>query len=236
VPPISTAERFSAFLEVVICSGFPTQIVVASVLGLAGLRPVDAGGHLTRAWVVGLSLTDAALVIGLVLSFTRLHGERARHVFLGQRPIVREGVLGLLLIPVVLVIAVVLMAALHGLAPWMHNVLRNPLQDMLRTPRDAWVFGIVVIVSGGIREEVQRAFVLRRFEQYLGGAWVGLVLFSAAFGAGHAIQGWDAALTVATLGAFWGVVYLRRRSIAAPVVSHAGFNVLEILQYTLYGV
>jgi membrane protease YdiL (CAAX protease family) len=220
---------------VVICSGFPTQVVVAFALGAAGYRPIDAAGHLSRTWVVALSLADAALVVGLIVWFTRLHGERPRQVFLGQRPIISEVLLGLPVILVVFALVAVLMAALQALAPWMHNVPRNPLQDMIRTPRDAWVFGVVVIVSGGLREEIQRAFVLRRFEEYLGGAWVGLVLFSVAFGAGHLIQGWDVALTIAMLGAFWGLVYLRRRSIAAPVVSHAGFNVLEIFRYTLYG-
>jgi membrane protease YdiL (CAAX protease family) len=235
VPPILPADRCAALIEVVICSGFPTQLIVALALSAAGFRSVDAAGHLSGTWVVALSLVDAALVVGLILSFTRLHGERPREMFLGQRPVIGEGLLGLPLIVVVFALVIVLMAALQGLAPWMHNVPRNPLQDMIRTPRDAWIFGVVVIVSGGIREEIQRAFVLRRFERYLGGAWVGLVLFSAAFGAGHVIQGWDVALTIATLGAFWGLVYLRRRSIAAPVVSHAGFNVLEIFRYTLYG-
>jgi hypothetical protein len=31
------------------------------------------------------------------------------------------------------------------------------------------------------------------------------------------------------------MVYLRRRSIAAPVVSHSGFNLLQILQYVVTG-
>ena len=30
------------------------------------------------------------------------------------------------------------------------------------------------------------------------------------------------------LGALWAVVYLRRRSSVAPIVSHAGFNSLEV--------
>ena len=38
----------------------------------------------------------------------------------------------------------------------------------------------------------------------------------------------DAAIATGALGAFWAVVYLRRRSIVAPMVSHAGFNVLEL--------
>jgi membrane protease YdiL (CAAX protease family) len=233
--PISAVDRLSALVEVVLCSGFPTQVAVALALGAAGFRPVDAAGHLSRTWVVTLSLADAALVVGLILWLTRLHGERPREVFFGPRPVIAEGLLGLPAILVVFALVAVLMAAIQALAPWMHNVPRNPLQDMIRTPRDAWVFGVVVVISGGLREEIQRAFVLRRFEQYLGGAWVGLVLFSLAFGAGHLIQGWDVALTISLLGAFWGLVYLRRRSIAAPVVSHAGFNVLEIFRYTLYG-
>jgi membrane protease YdiL (CAAX protease family) len=41
----------------------------------------------------------------------------------------------------------------------------------------------------------------------------------------------DAALATGLLGAFWGVVYLRRRSCVAPVVSHAGFDLVQILQF-----
>jgi membrane protease YdiL (CAAX protease family) len=35
------------------------------------------------------------------------------------------------------------------------------------------------------------------------------------------------------LGAWWAVVYLRRRSTIAPMVSHAGFDALQILQAAL---
>ena len=38
-------------------------------------------------------------------------------------------------------------------------------------------------------------------------------------------------LVTGLLGAFWGVVYLRRRSAVAPMVSHAGFDLLQILQF-----
>jgi membrane protease YdiL (CAAX protease family) len=156
-------------------------------------------------------------------------------VFLGPRPVLAEGLLGFPLIVAVLALVTTIMAVVQEVAPQLHNVPRNPLQDMIRTPRDAWVFAGVVIVSGGLREEIQRAFVLRRFERYLGGRWLGLAVFSAAFGAGHALQGWDVALTIAVLGVFWGLIYLRRRSILAPVVSHAGFNVAEVLRYALFG-
>ena len=38
-------------------------------------------------------------------------------------------------------------------------------------------------------------------------------------------------VALAVLGALWGVTYVRRRSIVAPMVSHAGFDLLQILQF-----
>jgi membrane protease YdiL (CAAX protease family) len=49
------------------------------------------------------------------------------------------------------------------------------------------------------------------------------------------LQGADAAIATGVLGVFWGIVYLRRRSVVAPVVSHSGFNLLQIAQYLLVG-
>jgi membrane protease YdiL (CAAX protease family) len=110
-------------------------------------------------------------------------------------------------------------------------VSQNPLQALLRSPRDAWLFAFVVVVAGGVREEIQRAFLLHRFDVWLGGGTVGLIVTSVGFGAGHLLQGADAALATGLLGAFWGVVYLRRRSAVAPMVSHAGFDLIQIAQF-----
>ena len=82
-------------------------------------------------------------------------------------------------------------------------------------------------------EEIQRAFVLHRFEKTLGGAAFGLVLWSLAFGVGHLAQGRDVAIATAALGAFWGLIYLRRRSVVSPVIAHAGFNLSEILRHAV---
>ena len=42
-----------------------------------------------------------------------------------------------------------------------------------------------------------------------------------------------AVLATGLIGAFWGVLYLRRRSVMAPVISHAGFNSLQVLTMAL---
>jgi membrane protease YdiL (CAAX protease family) len=202
-------------------------------MSLLGFSPADRG--LSIEFVAPLLLLDAAVVVGLVLWLMRLHGESVRQMFLGHRPIGREALIGLPLTFVVFGIVIFVLTLVQRVAPWLHNVPVNPLEGLIRTARDATVFAVVATLAGGLREEVQRAFVLRRFERHLGGARVGLVIFSVIFGAGHALQGWDAAITTGALGAFWGVVYLRRRSIVAPVVSHSAFNAAEILRFAMWG-
>jgi membrane protease YdiL (CAAX protease family) len=176
---------------------------------------------------------DSLVLVALMVWILMAHGERPRDVFLGGRPSWSEAVLGLPLMIGALLLAVALLTGIQQVAPWLHTVERNPLQDLIRTPRDIALFGVVVVVAGGIREEVQRAFLLHRFEQWLGGARVGVVVTSASFGVGHLLQGADAAIATAALGAFWAVVYLRRRSAIAPIVSHSGFNLLQLAQFVL---
>lgn len=204
------------------------------MLALAGLAAFGPDGRLSLAYVTTLSVADTAILIALMLWLLRAHGDRPGDVFLGQRRLAREGVVGLILTPVVLGTAALILLGIERFAPWLRNVPDNPLEDLVDSAGSAVLFAVVSIVAGGVREEMQRAFILRRFEQHLGGAALGLVLFSLAFGLGHAIQGWDAVIATATLGAFWGVVYLRRRSIVAPALSHSGFNVAEILRHSVF--
>ena len=200
------------------------------MLALAGLTPL-VGGRLSFGYVATLLLLDATLLIGLIFWLLRRHGEQPREVFMGRRPLGGEIKLGVGLTAAVFALAVVVLSAARILFPALHNVKENPLQDLIQTPVQAMILAVVATISGGLREEIQRAFILHRFEQHLGGAHVGLVLYSLVFGLGHSLQGWDAVVTTAMLGAFWGWIYILRRSIIAPVVSHSGFNAAEIFVF-----
>jgi membrane protease YdiL (CAAX protease family) len=229
------AARLVALFEILLCSDFPTQLAIAATLRVLGIAPKTAHGDLSVAYVVSLELADTVLLIGLILFLLASHGERPRDVFLGPRPIAGEVRLGLPMTLAVFVIAIAVLGGVQVVAPFLHNVPLNPLQDMLRRPRDAGLFAIVVVVAGGVREEIQRAFILHRFDEWLGGAWIGVLVWSLAFGFGHVLQGYDVALATAVMGAFWAIVYIRRRSIVAPLVSHSGFNLLELAQYLAAG-
>jgi membrane protease YdiL (CAAX protease family) len=237
IRPARWQERATAALEVLLCSSLPTQLLVATVLAAFGLAAQTDDARLSSTFVLLLSLGDSVLLIGLMLVLLRAHGESPVALWRGTRPLLREAALGLYLVPLVFATVVVLLVVLRLYVPWLHNVPDNPLEQIATGgTRDAVMLGAVAIVGGGIREELQRAFLLHRFEHHLGGATVGVVVLSTAFGAGHYMQGWDAAIVTGALGALWAVVYLRRRSSVAPIVSHAGFNGVEVLRVALASV
>jgi membrane protease YdiL (CAAX protease family) len=229
-------RRAVALAEVLLCSSLPTQIVIGQMLALAGLDPRTPSGQLSPPFAFALLVIDSMVLIALMVWLTRAHGESPRALWIGDRPILGEVGVGIALVPLVFMLVGLLMTGLLRLLPGLHNVADNPIEQLAAGgPQDAALLGMIAILAGGVREELQRAFLLRRFEQHLGGPLVGVVVLSAAFGLGHYPQGWDAVIVTGLLGALWAVVYLRRRSSVAPMVSHAGFNSLEVLRVALTG-
>jgi len=216
---------------VIFCSGFPTQLLITPALVAFGVPIFDGRGSLSLRHVVWLSVLDTLVITALVLFFLRLHGERATAVLFGRRKPTTEALLGLALLPLCFLVIAAAALTIEAVAPWLRNPDGNPLAQLLRRWPDILVFTAVAVLAGGWREELQRAFVLHRFRTHLGGPVLGLVLFSVAFGAGHIVQGADAAILTALLGALWGAVYLRRLSVVAPMVCHAAFNIIEVVYH-----
>jgi membrane protease YdiL (CAAX protease family) len=234
-PVVLPVERAAAALEVILCSGFPTQIVIITVLATLGMQPKLADGSFNATFVFTLTLLDTVLLVGLVLFFFRAHRESVRAQLFAQRRTAREILFGIALIPASFIVVIAVLMLVQLVVPSLRNVPHNPLADLVKSRSDAVIFAFVVMVAGGVREEIQRGFVLRRFEQYLGGGVTGLIVFSALFGLGHLEQGRDVALATAVLGAFWGAIFLRRRSIAGPMVGHAGFNLAQVIKFITVG-
>jgi membrane protease YdiL (CAAX protease family) len=232
-PRARRADRVTSLIEVVFCSGVPSQLLLAVTLQAAGWRPFSADGQLSLGYITALSLADTLIIVSLAVVFLASRGETPRVVLLGTRPMGREALVGLALLPPIVVGVGALGLALRTIAPWLHNVPDNPLAALMRDPVSLAVFAVVVVLAGGLREEAQRAFILHRFRQHLGGPRVGLWVTSVAFGLGHLLQGYDAAILTAVLGFIWGAVFLRRGSLLAPVVSHAAFNLVEVARQAM---
>jgi membrane protease YdiL (CAAX protease family) len=230
--PSGGAARLSrgfALIQVALIWVVPTQVLVGAVLLVgAGVEMVQ-DGRLSLEFFAMMSLFDTALVALLIRLFLSLSGETSRAVFIGPRRPASEIVRGLLLVPVVSVTVALIILGIRAVAPWMHTVERNPLSAFVQSPLDAAIFTVVVVLAGGVREELQRAFILHRFGQRLWSMKLGLVLFSISFGVMHVDQGLDAAVGVGLLGVFWGVLYMTRRSAVMAMVNHAGFNAAQVL-------
>jgi membrane protease YdiL (CAAX protease family) len=228
--PPAPPRRRPAWTEILLCSGYPTQILVGQLLIIAGIPPERAGGGLSGTFVFALSLVDTALLLGLILFFILRRGERPLDVFFGGRPPLPEIGAGVLSFPFVITVVITLMLVIRTFVPALHNVPENPLEALLGDQISIWLFLVVVIVAGGVREELQRAFLLHRFRGDLGRPWMGLFITSLAFGLGHTLQGLDAAVITGTLGAIWGAMYLTRGSALASMVSHSLFNSGELIR------
>jgi membrane protease YdiL (CAAX protease family) len=226
----SPLQRWGALLEVLAVSGPPTQACIALVLVVGFDMQFRTADGFSLPFFATLSLVDTAVIGGLIGLFLRMSRERAVDVFVGARPVWGEMLRGLLLVPVVFLGVATLVLTLRTVAPWLQTVAVNPLESFLRTPFSAALFLVVAIVAGGVREELQRAFILHRFEHHLGGVRLGLLVFSAVFGLLHVDQGLDVAIAIGLLGLVWGVLFIRRRSAVLAITNHAGFNALQVVQ------
>jgi membrane protease YdiL (CAAX protease family) len=227
-PPRPT---WPTWVEILLCSGYPTQILISYVLLIAGLGPMTATGQLNGTFVFLLALADTVLLLSLIVWLLRRRGERPLTVFFGDRPPAREIVVGMASLPLIIALVIALTLAIRRIRPTLHNVPNNPLEGLIGDHAGGiWLFLFVVIVAGGVREELQRAFLLHRFRDGLGQPWMGVIITSIAFGLGHTLQGRDAAVITGALGAAWGVMYLTRRSALASMVSHSLFNSGELLR------
>lgn len=219
-----------AVAEMLLCSSVPSQLAIGYALRLMGWSAIDDKGMLQLGFVTALTLLDTIALVGLMVVLMRSHGERPAALWFGTRSVLREALAGVFYVPVVFSIGAALLLTIRAFTPQLHNVDVNPFEALAgNSLTNAALLTVVAIVAGGVREELQRAFLLDRFERYLGPAWAGVVVLSTAFGLGHLLQGRDAAIATGAMGAFWAVVYLRRRSTVAPMVSHALFNSLEVL-------
>lgn len=120
----------------------------------------------------------------------------------------------------------------HFLPSWVTR--ENELLALLQTPFDLGLFLVTSVCVGGFKEELQRGFILDRFDKKFGAAHLGLLLWSFVFGAMHLYQGADSAVIAGFLGLFLGSLYLSRRSLLAPMIAHSAFNIIMVLAAWFY--
>ena len=238
VPPPRPAgplpgERPLALLEILIVSGILTDILAVLLAGwLTGLG--REGVHARPGGLFVFLMISTAFILGAAALFQRLHRDNPA-LHLRFRPAgswTRELAAVAACLPVVFVTLWATELLITLVDPKAIQQI-NPILAMIRTPSDLALFMVSGVIAGGLREEVQRAFIIRRAAVYFWSPWVGLLLWSVVFGLAHALQGSAAIVVTALLGLEFGIFYLWRGSLPVPVAVHALFNLAVLVVYWL---
>src|SRR4051794_8042868 len=99
---LSTPQgRMVAIFEIVLCSSVPTQLALGYILTLGGWSATTASGALSLPYVLTLSLADTLLLIVLMVALLHAHGESATALWVGERSVRREAMIGIALVPAI---------------------------------------------------------------------------------------------------------------------------------------
>jgi len=198
---------------------------------IIGFRAGRGESLLTDAKTVSFYLLLESAISFLILAFIlKAHGEPVGSLGLRWKNWKRNVTAGLVLVPLFFIINGVVAILFKTYLPKYYMEL-NPLTNMIQTPQQLALFIFSALVAGGIKEELQRAFIINRFRACLGGAGIGLILWSLAFGAGHYLQGVQGIAIASLYGFFFGLVYILSGSLIAPIVAHSAYDTLVLLIY-----
>ncbi|HEV8196545.1 MAG TPA: CPBP family intramembrane glutamic endopeptidase [Gemmatimonadales bacterium] len=187
-----------------------------------------------RELVLGVVLVKL-VVLAVIFLLLRLEGERFDALGVSRDQWPRRIGAGLLIgLAMFVGLNVAFTAVMNALIP-APPATGPTITTFFKDPAHLLAFLPIGIFGGGVVEELQRIFVLTRFEKWLGrpGLFLGLALTSVMFGVGHLYQGVGSAVSVAVSGLVFGLVYLRRRSALEPIAAHAFSNVLAMVAATM---
>jgi uncharacterized protein len=222
-------DRALAFLEILLMSGLVSGFLAAmpfSIVHIGNPAILLKDARYVTSFIL-LETVFTLLILALILKSRR---ETIGSLGLLRHHWKRYTLLGLALVPFLFLINTIV-ALLFKIYLPTYYLEENPLTGTIHTPQQLALFIFTALLAGGIKEELQRAFIINRFRSYLGGAGLGLLLWSIAFGAFHYIQGFQG-ITIATIyGFFFGAIYLASGSLIAPIVAHGAYDSLVLLAY-----
>jgi len=215
------AERIAAFLEILLVALLGSLLTLAAFQSL-GVNPI---AHARSVFV--FLLAESVVTIVVILLLLRIRRQRLRDLGIVAAGWLNEVAIGFLILPVLFGSTIAVGLFFQRFLPQFVQA-ENPLLDLVRSPLDLALFMLSSVWVGGIKEEVQRAFILTRFDRHLGGMWVGLFVWSAFFGLMHGMQGIDKAAGAGVLGFLFGLVYIWRGNLIAPMVAHAFYDITTL--------
>jgi membrane protease YdiL (CAAX protease family) len=221
-------DRIQALIEVLLLSGLVSGFFAVLPFTLRAKGSISLTKDVTT--VALYLLLESWIAMLMLYVVMRAHGETPGDLGWRTRHWRVDSLIGAAIVPVLFICSAAVNYAFRTWLPH-YYIEQNPLTQTIRTPRDLALFSLAALFAGGIKEELQRAFILIRFRDHLGGSGIGLLAWSLAFGAGHYVQGWQGVAAATLFGFLFGLVYLARRSLVAPIVAHSLYDTAALLGY-----
>ena len=225
-PPKTWVDRVQAFFEVMLLAGLISSLLASLPFSMsaAGRESLLANIRVLSGYI----LLESGFTFLLLFLIMKAHRETLRDFGLSWQHWRSNAVWGLAIVPVLFFLNLIITLLFQIFFP-SYFMDRNPLIDLIQTPQDLGIFVGTALIAGGIKEELQRAFILRRFRSHLGGAGLGLILWSTVFGLGHYVQGAQGMIAAALFGLMFGIAYLARGSLIVPVIAHGAYDTVALL-------
>jgi membrane protease YdiL (CAAX protease family) len=225
-------DRVQAAFEVFLLCGLISSFLAGLLFyAFQGRRPENP---LSNAWAFSIFLLLESGITFLFLAIIlKYHRETLFSLGLNWNRWKLNLLVGLCLVPLLFLINFIVAVAFKIYFPQFY-IEKNPLTELIHSPRELILIIFSALIAGGIKEELQRAFILTRFRTYLGGAGLGLILWSIGFGIGHYVQGLQGVVAATIYGFIFGIVYLASRNLIAPIIAHGAYDTLALLLYWFY--
>ena len=232
IPRKTWVDRAQAFFEVLLVSGLLSSALAGLVFYLLqGKRGLDLLAN-AKAFSIFI-LLEAGIALLILTVVLKIHRETISTLGLKWDRWKFHCALGLVVVPFLFMINALVAVVFKIYLP-QYFVEKNPITELIHTWQQLVLIIISALIAGGIKEELQRALILTRFRSYLGGAWLGLVLWSGVFGAGHYVQGVQGVVIATIYGFVFGIIYLMSGSLIAPIIAHGAYDAIALIAYWLF--
>jgi membrane protease YdiL (CAAX protease family) len=209
-------RRLSPQAEHMVEVGVFLFLIIPSMLLSLFVLPLGNVGFVVTA--VSTIFRDLGLV-ALILFFLWRNGESVDHIGWTARNVWKEVLVGAGLFIPAFFFAGIVEQALRAAGLSSPSA---PAPSFL-TPSGTFQFvlaTILVIVVAIAEETIFRGYLILRFESIARSPLSAILLSSLIFSLGHGYEGEVGVITVGLIGVIFGVVYVWRRSLVAPVTMH----------------
>ena len=225
---LADGKRKIAYVEVLV---FLFLIVPSMLFSFFAVK----GGSLNFTMMgVGTILRDLALVF-LILFFLWRNGEGVSEIGWKFKNRLRDVIIGVAIFIPFFFGASLLDRLLQGLGFSLPST-PLPFSAATKSPLEILLAFVLVVVVAWAEETIFRGYLILRFRTITASPLGAVLLSSFVFSLGHGYEGSAGVLTVGFMGFVFGLVYLWRKSLVAPITIHFLQDLSGILILPLLGV